>query len=65
VDDEEQEQVFLDTVKSMATKYGIYIAVTYDLLGPVQKNKLVLIDKNGDIGIDYNKAFPVPGVVCL
>lgn len=37
--------------------------MTYHLLGPVEKNKLVVFTKEGDIGIDYNKAHPVPTVV--
>jgi hypothetical protein len=30
---------------------------------PVAQNKLVFITKEGKIGIDFNKANPVPGVV--
>lgn len=61
--DEEDEKVFIERTKELALKHKIYIGATYALLEPVAKNKLVVVTKEGNIGIDYNKAHPVPGVV--
>lgn len=60
--DEEDEKVFIERTKELALKHKIYIGATYALLEPVAKNKLVVVTKEGNIGIDYNKAHPVPGV---
>jgi hypothetical protein len=61
--DEKEESLLLQRAKEFAIKHKVYLAMTYHLLGPVEKNKLVVFTKEGDIGIDYNKAHPVPTVV--
>lgn len=65
VHDPEEESTLLQRGKEIAQEQSVYIAVTYDLLGPIQQNKLVLITPQGDIGIDYIKAHPVPFVVSI
>ncbi|RCH97284.1 hypothetical protein CU097_003265 [Rhizopus azygosporus] len=60
--DEKEEFLLLQRAKEFAIKHKVYLAMTYHLLGPVEKNKLVVFTKEGDIGIDYNKAHPVPTV---
>ncbi|KAI7877063.1 carbon-nitrogen hydrolase [Lichtheimia hyalospora FSU 10163] len=62
VHDPEEESTLLQRGKDIAKEHSVYIALTYDLLGPIQQNKLVLITPQGDIGIDYIKAHPVPFV---
>lgn len=63
VHDPEEEAALLQRGKDIAREHSVYIALTYDLLGPIQQNKLVLVTPQGDIGIDYIKAHPVPFVV--
>lgn len=63
VHDPDEEASLLQRGKDIAKEQSVYIALTYDLLGPIQQNKLVLITPKGDIGIDYIKAHPVPFVV--
>lgn len=66
VENSEDEEVFIQRARDFALLHKVYLGVTYSLLGPIKKNKFVLVTKSGDIGIDYNKAHPVPGVVkCL
>lgn len=65
VHNETDEGLLLERTKQLALKYGIYIGVTYNLEEPVEKNKLVVVTKQGNIGLDYNKAHPVPGVVSM
>ncbi|KAI9254650.1 carbon-nitrogen hydrolase [Sporodiniella umbellata] len=59
---QEDELVFLNRAKEFALKYKVYLVVTYGLVNPVQRNRLVLFTKEGKKAIDYNKAHPVPGV---
>ncbi|GAA5807750.1 hypothetical protein MFLAVUS_001127 [Mucor flavus] len=62
VENLEDEQVFIQRARDFALLHKVYLGVTYSLSGPIKKNKFVLVTKTGDIGIDYNKAHPVPGV---
>lgn len=63
IQNEADEKDFIERAKRTAIKYNTYIGVTYALIEPVRKNKFVFVTKQGDIGIDYNKAHPVPMVV--
>ncbi|KAG2233587.1 hypothetical protein INT48_009374 [Thamnidium elegans] len=63
VENLEEEEIFIQRARDFALLHKVYLGVTYSLSGPVKKNKFVLVTKSGDIGIDYNKAHPVPGVV--
>ncbi|KAL0576565.1 hypothetical protein ABG067_008915 [Albugo candida] len=65
VQDENDEKTFIQRTQQLAIKHNVYIGVTYALVEPVPKNKLVFVNKQGEIAIDYNKAHPVPGVVSL
>lgn len=65
VNNEQEEEAFLQRTKEFALLHKVYIGVTYKLIEPVQKNKLVLVTKGGEIGINYNKAHPVPGIVSV
>ncbi|KAI7889834.1 carbon-nitrogen hydrolase [Mucor mucedo] len=58
----QEEEAFLNKSKAFARKHGVYLAVTYGLGQPVRENKLVVMTKEGEIGINYNKAHPVPGI---
>ncbi|KAG1461042.1 hypothetical protein G6F46_002779 [Rhizopus delemar] len=60
--DKEEEAQLLQRAKTFAIENQVYITITYGLLAPVEQNKLVLITKEGDVAIDYNKAHPVPMV---
>ncbi|ORY96626.1 carbon-nitrogen hydrolase [Syncephalastrum racemosum] len=62
VDDAASETRLLEQAKQVAAEHGIYLAITYDVRGPVGENKLTMITPSGDIAINYNKAHPVPGV---
>jgi hypothetical protein len=59
----EDEKVFLERAIEFALTRKVYLGVTYATVDPVAQNKLVFITKQGKIGINYNKANPVPGVV--
>lgn len=59
----DEEFEFLERAKKFASIHKVYLGVTYAAVDPVGQNKLVFITKEGNIGIDYNKAYPVPGVV--
>lgn len=61
--DKEEEAQLLQRAKTFAIENQVYITITYGLLAPVEQNKLVLITKEGEVAIDYNKAHPVPMVV--
>lgn len=58
-----EEEEFLNRTKNFAKEHGVYLGVTYGLGQPVRANKLVVVTKEGEIGINYNKAHPVPGMV--
>jgi hypothetical protein len=65
VQDEENEALFIERTKEFARLHKVYIGVTYALMSPVQQNKLVFVTKEGRVGINYNKAHPVPTVVSI
>lgn len=65
VEDEHDEVLFIERTKDFAKLHDVYIGVTYALMSPVQQNKLVFVTKEGDVGINYNKAHPVPTVVSI
>ncbi|KAI8345367.1 carbon-nitrogen hydrolase [Blakeslea trispora] len=56
-----EEDALIRKAKKVAIKRQIYLGITYSVGDPTTVNKLVFVTKNGDIGIDYNKAHPVPG----
>lgn len=58
-----EEDALIRKAKKVAIKRQIYLGITYSVGDPTTVNKLVFVTKNGDIGIDYNKAHPVPGAV--
>ncbi|KAI8992555.1 carbon-nitrogen hydrolase [Pilobolus umbonatus] len=58
----QMEEVLLKRAQAIALKYSVYLNIAYGVIDPVGQNKLVFIDKYGKIGINYNKAHPVPGV---
>lgn len=64
--DPEDEASLLSKAAETAKEHGIYLAIAYDRIAEdlqdVQ-NKLVVFRPNGEIGIEYNKAYPVPLVV--
>lgn len=60
VQNKEEEDILLQRAKDFAITHQVYLAITYGLLEPVEKNKLVFLTKGGDIAINYNKAHPVP-----
>ncbi|KAI8984763.1 carbon-nitrogen hydrolase [Mycotypha africana] len=62
VTDTEEEVKLIQKAKEFAKQHQVYLGITYAKEQPVGQNKLVLITKEGIIGIDYNKAHPVPGV---
>lgn len=62
VNNEQDEILFIQRAKEFAVKHQAYIGVTYKLMEPM-KNKFVFVTKQGKVGIDYNKAHPVPSVV--
>ena len=61
VQDEEAEKALIKRTQEFAVANHVYLGITYALMAPL-KNKFVFVTKQGEIGIDYNKAHPVPGV---
>ncbi|KAI9478058.1 MAG: carbon-nitrogen hydrolase [Benjaminiella poitrasii] len=59
VKDAEEEEFLVQQAKDLAQFHQIYLGITY---GTANENKLVFITKQGEIGFDYNKAHPVPGI---
>ncbi|KAI7899088.1 carbon-nitrogen hydrolase [Cokeromyces recurvatus] len=59
VNDLEEEKILIGKAKDLARTYQIYLGISY---GTVNQNKLVFITKQGEIGFDFNKAHPVPGI---
>jgi apolipoprotein N-acyltransferase len=61
----EDEAEFVARGAGMATKYHVYfgmaLAVLHGGTTPSLENKLVLIQPNGQVAWEYNKARPVPG----
>jgi apolipoprotein N-acyltransferase len=60
VKDLAEEELFLNRTQQFAKTHNVYLGVTYILQEPIEQNKFVLADKEGKIGINYNKAHPVP-----
>jgi apolipoprotein N-acyltransferase len=61
----EDETAFVARGGGMATKYHVYFGMSLGVLNrgraPSLENKLVLIQPNGQVAWEYNKARPVPG----
>ena len=61
----EDETAFVARGAGMATKYHVYFGMALGVLNrgkaPSLENKLVLIQPNGQVAWEYNKARPVPG----
>ena len=61
----EDEMAFVARGRGMATKYQVYFGMSLGVLNrgraPSLENKLVLIQPNGQVAWEYNKAHPVPG----
>ena len=61
----EDEAAFVARGAGMATKYHVYFGMALAVLNrgtaPSLENKLVLIQPNGQVAWEYNKARPVPG----
>jgi apolipoprotein N-acyltransferase len=61
----EQEAAFVARGREMAAKYHAYLGMALGVLNPTKtrpvENKLVLIQPNGQVAWEYNKAHPVPG----
>jgi apolipoprotein N-acyltransferase len=61
----EDETAFVARGGGMATKYHAYFGMSLGVLNrgraPSLENKLVLIQPNGQVAWEYNKARPVPG----
>jgi apolipoprotein N-acyltransferase len=61
----EDEAAFVARGGGMATKYHVYFGMALGVLNrgkaPSLENKLVLIQPNGQVAWEYNKARPVPG----
>lgn len=61
----EDETGFVARGRGMATKYHVYFGMALGVLNrgrvPSLENKLVLIQPNGQVAWEYNKAHPVPG----
>jgi len=61
----EEEAAFVTRGSSMAAKYHGYLGMALSVLNPGKtrpwENKLVLIEPNGHVAWEYNKARPVPG----
>jgi apolipoprotein N-acyltransferase len=61
----EDETAFVVRGAGMATKYHVYFGMSLGVLNrgraPSLENKLVLIQPNGQVAWEYNKARPVPG----
>jgi hypothetical protein len=61
----EDETAFVARGREMAAKYHVYLGMGLGVLNmgktrPVENN-LVLIEPDGDVAWEYNKAHPVPG----
>jgi apolipoprotein N-acyltransferase len=61
----EDEAAFVARGQELAAKYHVYLGMGLGVLNmgktrPVE-NKLVLIEPNGEVAWEYNKAHPVPG----
>ncbi|KAI7853657.1 carbon-nitrogen hydrolase [Circinella umbellata] len=58
----EDEERLINKSKALAKEKQIYLAITYNQIIPptISENKLVLITPEGEIGINYKKAYPVP-----
>ena len=63
----EDEERLITKSQALAKEKQIYLAITYNQIIPpdVSENKLVLITPEGEIGINYKKAYPVPFIVCI
>jgi apolipoprotein N-acyltransferase len=61
----EDETAFVARGQSLATKYHVYLGMSLNVLrgggASSVENKLVLIQPNGQVAWEYNKARPVPG----
>ncbi len=60
----EDEAAFVARGTDMAAKYHVYLGMALGVLNrktPPLENKLVLIEPNGHVAWEYNKARPVPG----
>jgi apolipoprotein N-acyltransferase len=61
----EDEAPFVARGEGLATKYHVYFGMALGVLNrgkaPSLENKLVLIQPNGHVAWEYNKARPVPG----
>ncbi|KAI8069825.1 carbon-nitrogen hydrolase [Gilbertella persicaria] len=62
VKNEKEEDALIERARKVARERQVYLGITYALGDPTTANKLVFITKTGDIGINYNKAHPVPSV---
>jgi apolipoprotein N-acyltransferase len=61
----EDEAAFVARGRDVAAKYHVYLGMALGVLhagkAPFLENKLVLIQPNGQVAWEYNKARPVPG----
>lgn len=61
----EDEAAFVGRGRDVAAKYHVYLGMALGVLhagkAPFLENKLVLIQPNGQVAWEYNKARPVPG----
>lgn len=59
-----QARPFVDRVRDVARRHGVVVVMTLNVKQPGERlsdNKALVIDANGEILADYNKAHPVPG----
>ncbi|KAI8139989.1 carbon-nitrogen hydrolase [Fennellomyces sp. T-0311] len=58
----EEEESLISKSQAFAKEKGVYLMLTYMQIIPpdVSENKLVLVLPNGEVGINYKKAYPVP-----
>ena len=63
----EEENALINRALRYAEKNGIYLAITYDnqINDNLAENKMVVLSPNFEVKIDYQKAHPVPILVCI